>query len=117
MKERQEFKDDFIKDVVEKGKRTIPNEDFENQIMQKIYARTAYKKEVASKLKKSMCFFYFGLLLIIGYTFATIINKFVLNDILNFISILTLFFASIIGIIFLSNYKRLLSFFSIYSEI
>ena len=113
MEERQEFKDDFIKDFVEKGKRTISNVGFENQIMQKIYARTAYEKEVASKLKRSMYFFYCGLLLIVIYTFVTILNKFVLNDINNFISVLTLFFVSVIGITFVGNYKRLLYSFSI----
>ncbi|MBL4773930.1 MAG: hypothetical protein JKX98_10160, partial [Alcanivoracaceae bacterium] len=59
-KERLEFKDDFIKDFVKKGNRTISNKDFENQIMGKIYATTAYKKDVASKLNQSMIFFYFG---------------------------------------------------------
>ena len=113
MEERQEFKDNFIKDFVEKGKRTISNEGFENQIMQKIYTKTTYKKEVASKLKRSMYFFYCGLFLIVIYTFVTILNKFILNDINNFISVLTLFFASIIGIIFVGNYKRLLYYFSI----
>ena len=44
MEEKQEFKDDFIKDFIEKGKRTISNEDFENQIMQKIYAKKTKKK-------------------------------------------------------------------------
>ena len=111
MEERQEFKDDFIKDFVEKGKRKISNENFENQIMQKIYERTTYKKEVVSKLKKSMYFFCSGLFLIIMYIFNTVLIKFSLNDERSFISVLALFFASIIGIIFLSNYKRLLNYF------
>ena len=48
-KERLEFKDDFIKDFVKKGNRTISNKDFENQIMGKIYATTAYKKVSVNK--------------------------------------------------------------------
>ncbi len=111
-KERLEFKDDFIKDVIEKGNRAISNEGFESQIMQKIYDITAHKKEVASRLKKSMYFFYFGLSLIGIYTMITILNKSVFYNTTYLLSIVTLFFTITIGIIVVSNYKRLLHLFS-----
>ena len=112
LEERLEFKDDFIKDFVERGNRTISNEDFENEIMHKIYATTAYKKDMASKLKRSMYFFYCGLSLIGIYIFIAILNRFTSHNTTNFISILTLFFVIIIGIICVGNYKRLLHAFS-----
>lgn len=106
MEERQEFKDDFIKDFVEKGKRTISNVGFENQIMQKIYAKTEHKKEMATKLKRSMYFFYSGLSLIVIYMFNVILKKFVLSNTTNFTSVLMLFFIIIIGTILVVNYRK-----------
>ena len=112
LEEGLEFKDDFIKDLVKKGNRTISNEDFENQIMHKIHATTVYKKEMASKLKRSMYFFYCGLSLIGTYTLITILSRFASNNTTNFIAVLTLFFVIIIGIICIGNYKRFLHAFS-----
>ena len=105
--ERLEFKDDFIKKFVEKGNRTISNKDFENQIMDKIYATTAYKKDVASKLNQSKIFFYCGLSLIVISMVMTILSKLTSSNASSFISILTLFFIMVFGIIFAENYKRL----------
>jgi len=113
MEERKEFKDDFIKEIVKKGNRTISNENFENQLMQKIYARTAYKKEVVSKIKRSMYFFFSSLTLVVVYLFSSIINTFALNNIADFVSILGLFFTLTVGITFANNYKKLLHSFSV----
>ena len=105
--EKREFKDDFIKDFVIKGNRTISNINFENQIMDKIYATTANKKDVASKLKQSMLFFYFGLSLVLISIFMTILSKFAINNSSSFISILVLFFIIVFAIVCSGNYKRI----------
>ena len=106
MEERQEFKDDFIKGFAKKGNRTMSNENFDDQLMQKIYARVAYKKEVAAKLKWSMRFFYGALSLIGIYLFISILNRFTSNNTTHFIPVLTLFFIISIGITFVGNYKK-----------
>lgn len=113
MEERFEFKDEFIKGFVKKGNRVIPNEDFENQIMQKIYGTATYKKRVKSKLKRSMYFAYCALSLIILYTFVSIFKSSVFDEVINSISIATLFFAIVISILVVDNYKRLLYLFSL----
>lgn len=113
MEERLEFKDEFIKGFVKKGNRVIPNEDFENQIMQKIYGTTTYKKKVKSKLKRSMYFAYCVLSLIILYTFISIFKSSVFDEVVNSISIATLFFTIVISILVVDNYKRLLYLFSL----
>lgn len=112
-KERQDFKDDFIKDFVEKGSRKILNEDFENQVMEHIYSTAAHKKEVNSKLKWSMYFFYFGISLIGIYTLVAMLGKSALNNTTNLVSILTLFFTIVFGIVMIGNFKRFLQLFSI----
>lgn len=106
MEERLEFKDDFIKDFVEKGSRTISNKDFENEIMCKIQVRVAHKKEMATKLKKSMYFFYVGLSLIGVYIFSVILNKFISSNATNFTSVLMLFFIIIIVTALVGNYRK-----------
>lgn len=107
--EKEDFKDDFIKDFVEKGSRTILNEDFENQVMQHVYYAAKHKKEVNSKMKRSMYFFYFGILLIGIYTLVTILGELTLNNSTHLVSILTLFFAIVFGIIMINNFRRFLS--------
>lgn len=106
MEERLEFKDDFIKDFVEKGNRTISNKDFENEIMSKIHAKAANKKEMATKLKRSMYFFYAGLAIIIIYMCSLILHKFISNNTTSFTTVLVLFVVIVIGVVMVDNYKK-----------
>lgn len=106
-KDKLEFKDDFIESIAKKATRKVLNENFENLLMSNIQKTYTYKKDVSSKLKKSMLYFFLGILVIGIYTLILIIDKSVVSRFINILSILTLFFSIIIAIVFMDNYKRL----------
>jgi len=106
-KDTSEFKDDFVESIVKKANRNVLNEDFENKLMATIQNTHTYKKEALSRLKKSMFYFFVGILLIGIYSLVSFIDKSIVSSSISILSILTLFFSTIIAIVFMDNYKRL----------
>ncbi len=109
MTESEEFKDDFINEIVKKGARTLPNPQFEDQTMQMIQKELDYKKEVSSQLKTSLQFFVGAFLLGISLILAMLIGKIFGQYDIKTIAILALFATCVIGILNLDNYHRLIN--------
>ena len=105
-KNNLEFQDGFVESVLQNADHTILTIDFENQLMKKVRANHSYKKEVTSRLKKSMFYFLIGILLIILYPLVSILRKPLFESSTNILSVSVLFFSIIIGVITIDNYRR-----------
>lgn len=110
--ESEEFKDDLVNDFVKAGAKTLINKDFENKIMFKIKAEIDYKKEVSSNLKTSLLFFLGALFLGIIFSLVTLFSIFFEDYIIKSITILILFVFSIVGILYIDNYRILIKKYS-----
>lgn len=108
----EEFKDDLIRDIVKKGMRSMPNPDFEDQMMLKIQDESAYKKEVSSQLRTSLEFFIGALILGIGLTLVVLFGVVFEQYEIKTMTILALFVMSLIGILNIDNYRRLIKKYS-----
>lgn len=111
-KEREEFKDDRIKDFIKKGARSMPNPDFENKVMLKIQYEVAYKKEVASRLKISMQFFLGAVLAGIGISLFILTGGILKQFGTKIITVPILFLIGLVGIMSFDNYRRLIKKYS-----
>ncbi len=110
--ESEEFKDDFIKEIIVKGKRPLPNTDFDNKVMLKIASANAYKEEIAAKLMLSLKYFIMALVIGLALGLFLLIDKVSLGLDLTYIGVLGLFILSVAGILNVDNYKRLLNKYS-----
>ncbi len=112
MKEQEEFKDDFISDIIKNGSRTLPNDNFENQMLLKLASKSNYKKEVSRMLVLSMRLFVVGLILgsmlIVSLLFGESIFQF--NN--KTLVVIALFAIVVIGILNIENYKRIINKYS-----
>ncbi|MEM9299217.1 MAG: hypothetical protein AAGA64_12620 [Bacteroidota bacterium] len=104
----KEFKDDFIKAVVAKGSRRMPNDDFENQLMSKIQAANDYKKEVSVKLMLSLKFFVGALVLGLIMILSLLFERVTFSYNLKHMAVGALFIIALMGILNIENYKRLI---------
>lgn len=112
-KEDEEFKDGFISEILEKANYSIPNKDFEDQILQKIHTHVNDKEEILSKIKLSLKFFYAGLALVFVCVLGVIFREALFHQSTNaFFYVLVLFFSTILGILLIENYKRVIRNFS-----
>jgi anaerobic C4-dicarboxylate transporter len=111
-KEALEFKDDFVASILQNKNQKTLDESFEKQLMNAIIEKQAYKKEVTSKLKKSMGYFFAGILLIGLYSLFIIIDKSFFKSSMNILSVFILFFTIILSIVVIDNYKRFFKSFS-----
>jgi len=114
-KENEEFKDEFISKIIEEGSYVISNESFEDQILQKIHTHVDDKEKIISKIKLSLKFFCVGLGLIFVCLLGFIFRDFFSNQSTNtntFVYVLFLFFSTIMGILSIENYKRVINNFS-----
>lgn len=113
MRESEEFKDDFIRAVVAKGARKIPNADFEEQVMLKVNEVVNYKKEVSSKLALSFRSFLGALLLGVALMLSILLDKVRFSYDLKYVAVMSLFVITVIGVLNIDNYKRLLNKYSL----
>lgn len=109
----KEFKDEFIKAVVEKGSRKMPNHDFEDQVMSKIQASYDYKKEVSARLKLSMKFFTGALVLGLTMILVLLFEHVTFSYNLKYVAVGALFVIIAMGFLNIDNYKRLIRKYSI----
>ena len=113
-KENDEFKDKLISEILEEGSYSIANNDFEDKILHKIYTHVNDEKAIVSKIKLSLKFFYFGMGLVFMCLLGFILRDSLLNQGTNtFVYTLALFFSTILGILLIDNYKRIISRFSL----
>ncbi len=112
-KENNEFKDEFISEIIEKGRYSISNEDFEDQILQKIHTNVNDKEEIISKIKLSLKFFCLGLVLIFVCLLGLILRDSLSDQNTNVLTyVLVLFFTTALGILSIENYKRVINNYS-----
>ncbi|MEL6557321.1 MAG: hypothetical protein AAFQ94_04005 [Bacteroidota bacterium] len=113
LEESEEFKDELVAGIVKKEARMLPNPDFGNDTMLKIQEAAAYKKEVSARLKASLwCFLgalAVGITLGIVVIFGELFTQLGSNKVL---TILGLFSVTLIGILGLDNYRRLIKRYS-----
>lgn len=57
-----EFYDDELYAIMKKGRRTMPFDDFDEKVMNKIHIKYGYKTAVSNNLKLSLIFFIIGTL-------------------------------------------------------
>ena len=110
--ESEEFKDDLIRGIVRKGARTLPDANFEDQMMLKIQNELDYKNEVSSQLKTSLRFFVGALLSGISLMLVVLFGKVFAQYEIKTIAILALFVMSLVGILNVNNYQRLIKKYS-----
>lgn len=107
-----EFKDDFVVSILHNKNQKTLDKGFENQLMNTILERQVYKKEVTSKLKKSMGYFFVGILLIGVYSLFLILDKSFFKSSMNILSVFVLFLTIIFSVVVFDNYKRFFKSFS-----
>lgn len=105
--ESEEFKDDLIRDIVKTGARTLPNVNFEDQMMLAIQAEVDYKQKVAAQLKTSLRFFLVALLSGVILTLVILFDA-TLGEYINILTVLTLFLIIVFGVLNINNYRRLI---------
>jgi len=105
-KERLEFKDDFIESVLENANRKSLNDVFEEDLIRKIHSSYAHKKEVASRLKKSMFYFFIGMVFMGTCSLMLIFGDTLFRSTINLGPTLILFITITCAIVFMNNYKR-----------
>jgi len=113
MIESEEFKDDLIHEIVKSGARSLPNVQFEDQMMLRIQKELDYKKEVSAQLKFSFQFFVMALLFGIGLVLVILLDKILGEYEIKTVVILVLFITSIIGVMNVGNYHRLINKYSV----
>ena len=57
MENQNEFDDEFIREVINKGQRDMPSSNFEYRTMARIHKELNYKEKVAGKLRLSLIYF------------------------------------------------------------
>ena len=108
-----EFKDEFIREVVRKGARKMPNHNFEDQMMSIILASNNYKSEVSARLMLSLKFFIGAMVLGLVMIFSLLLEHVSFSVNLKYMAIGALFVTLVIGILNIDNYKRLLRKYSV----
>ncbi len=104
--ERLEFKDDFIESVLDNANRKSLTNDFERGLMKKIHNSHTHKKGVASRLKKSMSYFFIGMFFMGTCSLMLIFGDTLFRGTIGLWPILTLFSTIVAVIVFANNYKR-----------
>lgn len=110
--ESEEFKDELIKSIVKESERSMPNPDFEFQMMLRVQQESAYKKEVAFELRTSVRFFQGALFAAFGLTLASLFGELFVQHYGKTIAVLALFVIAIVGVLNLDNYQRLIKKYS-----
>jgi len=104
--EVDEFKDEFLLSIIEKTDRKVLKIDFDKKIMSNIKKNQSYKKEISTRLKKSILCFFVGILTLGIYSLLLILKTLYYESFINILSVFSLFISIIFSIIFIDNYKR-----------
>lgn len=112
MEELSEFDDEFVRKLVKGSKRTMPNADFEEQMMLRVHAALEYKQEISAKLMLSLKFFIGGILLGVTMLILLLFGESVINSSKTPLVVL-LFVLGVIGILNIGNYRRLIHQYSL----
>ena len=105
----KEFNDDEFYTIMKKGRQTMPFDDFEDKVMDKIHYEYSYKGEVSNKLKLSLIFFIIGTfsgitLTLLFFVFGNPV--FGINP--KTLALPILFIIAVVGIMSLDNFLRLI---------
>ncbi|MEX1241486.1 MAG: hypothetical protein WEB30_17325 [Cyclobacteriaceae bacterium] len=112
-REEKVFHDDDLYSIMKKGKRTMPFDDFEDKVMDKIYYEYAHKRVVSNKLKLSLIFFIIGT--VSGIVLALLFSTFgdpVFGMHPKTLTLLILFIIAVVAIMSLDNFLRLIKKYS-----
>lgn len=113
-REEKVLRDDFeLYNIMEKGKRTMPFEDFEDKVMDRIRFEYTHHRVVSSKLKLSLIFFIIGTVsgIVLTLLFSTFGNP-VFGIDPKTLSLLILFVITVVGIMTLDNFLRMIKKYS-----
>jgi len=112
MEDLTEFDDEFVRGLLKGSSRTIPNADFENQMMSRVHAAVTYKQEVSTKLVLSLKFFIGGISLGVLMLILLLFGEAVITSSKTPLIVL-LFVLGVIGILNIGNYRRLIHQYSV----
>lgn len=103
------FHDDELSTIMKKGKRTMPFDDFEDKVMDKIRHESVHARVVSNKLRLSLIFFIVGtvsgvVLTLLFFSFGGPV--FGINP--KNVALLILFTIAVAGIMGLDNFLRLI---------
>lgn len=107
--EDKEFDDWELSTIMKKGKRTMPFDDFEDKVMDKICQEYSYKSIVAAKLKLSLIFFVIGT--VSGIVLTLLFSAFgdsVFGISPKTLAMVVLFIVAVAGILSVDNLLRLI---------
>lgn len=107
--EDEVFHDDELYTIMKKGKRTMPFDEFEDAVMDKIYYEYAHARVVSNKLRLSLIFFIIGTVSGIALTlFFLAFGGPVFGIEPKTFALLILFMITVAGIMGLDNFLRLI---------
>lgn len=116
MTNEQEFTDALLSNLVKDAAKPL-NNNFDDQLMSKIYAEENYRNEVSSLLKTSLRFFLGAICLSVGMLIAALLGKVDVIANIQTLEVLALLVVLTIGILNFDNYKRLINRYSPPSQI
>ena len=102
----QEFEDDWMRNTVVKGQRTLPSPDFEDRMMLKINAESKYRRKIATSLTTSLRFFIVGVALGIGLTIYALWVDIVTVYYSKTLVTLLLFVVCVFGVMNIDTYRK-----------
>lgn len=113
MENQEEFNDEMLGKYVKMSTKTLPNEEFEHQLMSRITDELAYKQEVLTQLKLSFRIFITALIAAIILMITVMLHQVLDSFWVEVAAIAILFVGGVIGILNIDNYRRLIRKYSV----
>ena len=112
MKEKEnieEFKDGLISELVKQGKRTLPNNDSEDQIMIKIHDMSTHRNFVSPKLKLSIRCFVAAVVLVVFLMLSVLFWASAIDYYHKMLIVAALLSICVVGIYNVENFRKIIS--------
>ncbi|MEO9870752.1 hypothetical protein [Ekhidna sp.] len=112
MIESDEFKDDFLQEIVRKAKIEISDKNFEETVLLKMVEIDEHKASVAAKLRISFRYFLFSIVIGMILLISTIFYESLAILSSKTVVIISVFLMLVIAILSTGNYRRLINRYS-----